>query len=236
MFIAVLENRHCRQNSHVFKSVFRNFSLSFCLCNYFLCLFPEAVKCRRLTIKQCQNSGYNFTSVSEAYQQMVESSAIFQDSEANSTLRKIICMEIAPPCDAKNNQTLIVPCRSMCNEAFNESQSQFINAFKAQKYCSTFPEVPDNITVYGKGYCTLQAWPENGYWPSGLWATLATTGMSLIIMARLNQRPGEEEKKNMTLKRFLEQIFSGHKKFSSSNCFFFQVLFVFILVLSLFSH
>lgn len=99
-------------------------------------------------------------------------------------------MEIAPPCDAKNNQTLIVPCRSMCNDAFNESQSQFIKVFKAQKYCSTFPGFPDK-----KGYCNLQAWPENGYWPSGLWANLATTGMSLIIMDRLNQRPGEEEKK-----------------------------------------
>lgn len=156
---------------------FKTFQFHFVCLGFFLRLFPEAVKCKRLTIKQCQNAGYNFTSVSDAYQQMVESSAIFQDSSVNSTLRKIICMEIAPPCDAKNNQTLIVPCRSMCDDAFNESHSEFVKVFKAQKYCSTFPEFPENTTVDGKEHCTLQDWPDNGYWPSGLWASIATTGM-----------------------------------------------------------
>ena len=103
-----------------------------------------------------------------------ESRAIFQDSDANSMLRKIICMEIAPPCDAKNNQTLIVPCRSVCDDAFNESQSEFLKVFKAQKYCSTFPE---NTTEDEKEHCILRAWPDNGYWPSGLWQSLNTTGI-----------------------------------------------------------
>lgn len=136
----------------------------------FFFLFAEAVKCERLVIKQCQNAGYNFTSVSNDYQSLVQSSSILQDSEMSSTLRKIICMEIAPPCDAKNNRTLLVPCRSMCDEAFNKSRSKFLKIFKAQEYCSAFPE---NTTVDGKEYCSLQAWPENGYWPSSLW----TSGM-----------------------------------------------------------
>ena len=177
MFIVVLENRQCRQNRDVYECLFQTFSLFFCLFKLFLRPFPEAVKCRRLTVKQCQNAGYNVTSVSDAYQQMVESSAIFRDSDANSTLRKIICMEIAPPCDAKNDQTLIVPCRSMCDKAFNESRSEFVKVFKAQKYCSTFPELAHNTTVDGKEYCSLQTWPNNGYWPSNLWASLTTTGM-----------------------------------------------------------
>lgn len=154
-----------------------HFRFFFLLYQLFCVFFPDAVKCTRLAIKQCQNAGYSFTSVSDAYQQIVESSAIFQDSDANSTLRKIICMEIAPPCDAKNNQTLNVPCRSMCDDAFNESQSEFLKVFKAQKYCSTFPESPKNSTGDGRQYCILQDWPVNGYWPSGLWAYLATAGM-----------------------------------------------------------
>ena len=169
----MLQNRQCRHNSDVYEYLFQNFSLSF-LFVYNSFFFSDAVNCTRLTIKQCQNAGYNFTSVSDAYQQMVESSAIFQDGHVNSTLRKIICMEIAPPCDAKNNQKLIVPCRSMCNDAFNESQSEFVKVFKAQKYCSTFPE---NRTGDGKEYCTLRALPVNGYWPSSLWEALPTKGM-----------------------------------------------------------
>lgn len=148
-----------------------------CLYKFFSRSFPEDVNCRRLTIKQCQNAGYNFTSVSDAYQQMVESSAIFQDGGVNSTLRRIICMEIAPPCDAKNKQKLIVPCRSLCDDAYNESQSEFVKVFKTQKYCSTFPESPENTTGNRREYCTLQTWPDNGYWPSGLWESLTTTGM-----------------------------------------------------------
>lgn len=140
-----------------------------------LFLFAEAVKCEKLVIRQCQNAGYNFTSVSNEYQKMVkESSAIFEGSDANSMLRKIICMEIAPPCDAKNNQTLQVPCKSTCNEAFNESRSAFLKVFKAQEYCSAFPE---KTTVHGNEYCSIQAWPDNGYWPSGLWTSLATAGI-----------------------------------------------------------
>lgn len=179
MFATVLQNRQCRLNSGDYEYLFQNFSLSFLFgyISFFSFFFPDAVNCTRLAIKQCQNAGYDYTSVSDAYQQMVaESSAIFQDSDANSTLRKIICMEIAPPCDAKNNQTLIVPCISMCDDAFNESQSKFVKVFKAQTYCSTFPESPDN-TADGREYCTLKDWPGNGYWPSGLWAFLATAGM-----------------------------------------------------------
>ncbi|XP_078378808.1 uncharacterized protein LOC144661959 isoform X4 [Oculina patagonica] len=132
---------------------------------------PEAVKCEELVIKQCQNAGYNSTSVSNAYQKMVQSSTIFQDSDANSALRKIICMEIAPPCDAKNNQKLLVPCRSMCDEAYNKSRSKFLDVFKSRDYCSAFPE---NTHVDGKEYCSLQAWPVNGFWPSGLWTSLTS--------------------------------------------------------------
>ena len=151
----------------------------FAYTSFFLRSFPEDVNCRRLTIKQCQNAGYNLTSVSDAYQQMVESSTIFEDSDVNSTLRKIICMEIAPPCDAKNIQKLIVPCRGLCDHAFNESPSEFVKIFKAQKYCSTFPESPENGTVDGKKYCILQTWPDNGYWPSGLWANLTTVSTTI---------------------------------------------------------
>ena len=140
-----------------------------------LFLFAEAVKCQRLAIRQCQNAGYDFTSVSLEYQKIVESSnAIFKDSEMNSTLRKLICMEIAPPCDAKHNQTLLVPCRSTCHEAYNESQSKFVKVFKARDYCSTFPE---NTTMDGKKYCSLQAWPDNEFWPSGLWQFPSTAGI-----------------------------------------------------------
>ena len=179
MFTTVLQNRQCRQNNGDYEYLFQNLSLSFLFfyISFFAFFFPDAVKCTRLAIKQCQNAGYNFTSVSVAYQKMVESSAIFQDIDVNSTLRKIICMEIAPPCDAKNNKTLIVPCRSMCDDAFNDSQSEFLKVFKTQKYCSTFPELPGNTTGDGKKYCTLQDWPDNGYWPSGLWTLLAAAGM-----------------------------------------------------------
>ncbi|KAJ7377000.1 hypothetical protein OS493_031273 [Desmophyllum pertusum] len=140
----------------------------------------EEVKCRRLVIRQCQNAGYNFTSVSDEYQQMVNSSAIFQDSDVNSKLRKIICMEIAPPCDEKHNKTLLVPCRAMCNDAFNESSAQFLKVFNNTEYCSAFPE---NTTVNGSEYCSLQAWPSNGYWPSSLWTSLDTAEPTLAPTA-----------------------------------------------------
>lgn len=167
MFFTALKTRHSNQDN---ECIFKNFPLSL----FFLSLFPEEVKCRRLVIRQCQNAGYNFTSVSDEYQQMVNSSAIFQDSDVNSKLRKIICMEIAPPCDEKHNKTLLVPCRAMCNDAFNESSAQFLKVFNNTEYCSAFPE---NTTVNGSEYCSLQAWPSNGYWPSSLWTSLDTAGI-----------------------------------------------------------
>ncbi len=138
------------------------------------CLFAEDAKCKKLVIKQCQNAGYNSTTVSNEYQKMVESSTIFNDSDANSTLRKIMCMEIAPPCDTKNNQKLLVPCRSMCEEAYNKSRSKFLDVFKSRDYCSAFPE---NANVDGKEYCSLQGWPVNGFWPSALWTSLTSAGI-----------------------------------------------------------
>lgn len=136
-------------------------------------MFSDDVTCQSLDIKQCAGQGYSLTSVSRAYQKIVETSAIFGDSGINSTLRKIICMELAPPCDYKNNRTLIVPCKPTCETAFKESKAQFLKVFKSRDYCSVFPE---NITMVGQKYCTLQAWPAAGYWPSDLWTSLSLTG------------------------------------------------------------
>jgi len=88
-------------------------------------------------------------------------------------------MEIAPPCDAKHEKKLIVPCKGLCDEAFNESKSQFVKVFMAREYCSTFPEFSENATVDGKKYCTLHKWPDSGYWPSGLWASLSDTTLGM---------------------------------------------------------
>ena len=136
-------------------------------------MFSDDSACRRLDIRQCKGLGYNLTSVSRDYQKMVESSDLFQNSSINSTLRKIICMEVAPPCDYKHNRTLFVPCKSTCVAAFNESRSQFLKVFKNRDYCSVFPV----NTTEGQQYCALQTWPNAGYWPSDLWKSVNTTGI-----------------------------------------------------------
>ena len=107
--------------------------------------------------------------MSSAYQKMVESSNIFKVSDTNSTFRKVICMEVAPPCDYKDNGTLLVPCKSTCEAAFNESKSQFIEVFRSPDYCNAFPM---NDSEHEKAYCRLQTWPEAGYWPSDLWRSI----------------------------------------------------------------
>lgn len=131
----------------------------------------DYVSCKPLSIKQCAGAGYTSTTVSQPYQKLVsESSAIFQNSSSNSTLRKIICMEVAPPCDHKNISTLYVPCKSTCENAYNESTSQFLDVFRSLDYCSVFPTM--NKSYAEQEYCAFQAWPDAGYWPSGLWKSL----------------------------------------------------------------
>ncbi|CAH3149631.1 unnamed protein product [Pocillopora meandrina] len=127
------------------------------------------ITCHKLVLKKCQNMGYNSTSVTTKYQKLVESSTIFHQVDSNSTkLRKVICMEIAPPCDKQNSGKLQVPCRSLCNDAFNESRSQFMKVFKNQRYCSALP----NATTSRQELRQLKTWPDNVYYPSGLWMSL----------------------------------------------------------------
>ncbi|RMX42128.1 hypothetical protein pdam_00001238 [Pocillopora damicornis] len=127
------------------------------------------ITCHKLVLKTCQNMGYNSTSVTTKYQKLVESSTIFNQVGSNSAkLRKVICMEIAPPCDKQNSGKLQVPCRSLCNDAFNESRSQFMKVFKNQKYCSALP----NANKSRQELCQLKTWPDNVYYPSGLWMSL----------------------------------------------------------------
>lgn len=135
--------------------------------------FADYFRCTRMRIDHCSDVGYNFTSVSHVYQDRVQSAGIF--TGINSTLRKIICMELAPPCNKSNSRTLYVPCQSTCKAAFNESKARFLDVFKSPDYCSTFPnESPQS----GKDYCALKTWLSSGYWPSGLWNTLnSSSGM-----------------------------------------------------------
>lgn len=153
----------------------------------FFC-FSDDVKCNRLIISQCAGAGYNFTAVSREYQKIVESNAraIFHDSDANSALRKIICMELAPPCDDKNKRTLFAPCKSTCQAAYNHSKSQFQEIFKSRDYCSVLPV---NKSMGGKEYCAFQAWPRDnaGYWPSNLWTFLRTPGRFTYTLALFPQ-------------------------------------------------
>ena len=120
-----------------------------------------------MAVNHCTSTGYEFTSVSRAYQEMVQSADVFKS--INSTLRKVICMELVPPCNNSNSRTLYVPCKSTCEAAFNESNSQFLESFKSYDYCSTFP---DENPQSGKEYCALKTWPSAGYWPSDLWKRL----------------------------------------------------------------
>ncbi|KAK2573668.1 hypothetical protein P5673_001351 [Acropora cervicornis] len=126
--------------------------------------------CTRMIIRNCSDAGYNFTSVSRAYQQRVQSAGIF--TGINSSLKKVLCMELAPPCNNNNSRTLYVPCQSTCKAAFNESKSQFLGFFKSPDYCSTFP---DENPQSGKEYCALKTWPSSGYWPSGLWKRFSSS-------------------------------------------------------------
>ena len=108
----------------------------------------------------------------------MQSSAIFQGIDGNSTrLLKVICMEIAPPCDKQNDKSLLVPCKSLCDDAYKESPPQFLKIFKDKKYCSTFPEKNSTVSEHAQGHCRLQTWPDNIYWPSGLWTSLGMTGI-----------------------------------------------------------
>ncbi|KAM7444346.1 hypothetical protein ABFA07_007018 [Porites harrisoni] len=131
----------------------------------------DNVTCHELNISQCEDAGYSHTSVSSAYQKILETSDVFNNSKDNSTLRKIICMEIAPPCDNKSNNTLLVPCKTTCEAAFNESKPKFKKIFKSIDYCSAFLKT-DNVE--GQYYCVLQEWPNTGYWPSDLWKRVST--------------------------------------------------------------
>ncbi|XP_044180219.1 hyphal wall protein 2-like [Acropora millepora] len=126
--------------------------------------------CTRMIIRNCNDAGYNFTSVSRAYQQRVQSAGIF--TGINSSLNKVLCMELAPPCNNNNSRTLYVPCQSTCKAAFNESKSKFLGFFKSPDYCSTFP---DENPQSGKEYCALKIWPSSGYWPSGLWKRFSSS-------------------------------------------------------------
>lgn len=136
------------------------------------------VTCHKLVLKQCQKFGYNYTSVTSDYQKLVNSSTIFQRVDGNSTkLRKVICMEIAPPCYNKTSTQLQVPCKSLCDDAFKESRSEFNKVFKDQEYCLAFP----NGTKRGQELCQLQKWPDHVYWPSGLWMSLEMTGILRIV-------------------------------------------------------
>lgn len=136
------------------------------------------VTCHELVLTKCQKMGYNSTSVTTKYQKLVESSTIFHQVDSNSAkLRKVICMEIAPPCDKQNSGKLQVPCRSLCNDAFNESRSQFMKIFKNQRYCSALP----NATTSRQELCQLKTWPDNVYYPSGLWMSLNKKGILRIF-------------------------------------------------------
>lgn len=132
--------------------------------------FTDDFNCTRMIIRNCSDAGYNFTSVSRAYQQRVQSAGIF--TGINSSLKKVLCMELAPPCNNNNSRTLYVPCQSTCKAAFNESKSQFLGFFKSPDYCSTFP---DENPQSGKEYCALKTWPSSGYWPSGLWKRFSSS-------------------------------------------------------------
>lgn len=141
------------------------------------------VTCYSLTINQCADAGYNLTSVSSAYQKILENSDVFNNSKVNSTLRKIICMEVAPPCNKKYNNTLLVPCKTTCETAFNESKPQFEKIFKSSNYCSAFLKTNN---VGGQDYCVLQEWPNTGYWPSDLWKRVST-GKFMTLYDTLKQ-------------------------------------------------
>ena len=145
--------------------------------------YSDDVTCSPLRISHCANAGYSFTRVSRAYQDMVESSKIFQG--VNSTLKKVICMELAPPCETNKSRTVYVPCRSTCEAANNESNSKFLDFFKSSDYCSTFPYEKHKS---GKAYCALRTWPNTGYWPSHLWERISSTGIccSIFFLALIN--------------------------------------------------
>ena len=138
--------------------------------------YSDDVTCSPQRISHCANAGYSFTRVSHAYQDMVESSKIFQG--VNSTLKKVICMELAPPCETNKSRTVYVPCRSTCEAAYNESNSKFLDFFKSSDYCSTFPYEKHKS---GKAYCALRTWPNTGYWPSYLWKRISSTGICCSI-------------------------------------------------------
>ena len=145
---------------------------------FFMYIHFSGVTCHELVLKKCQKMGYNSTSVTTKYQKLVESSTIFHQVDSNSAkLRKVICMEIAPPCDKQNSGKLQVPCRSLCNDAFNESRSQFMKIFKNQRYCSALP----NATTSRQELCQLKTWPDNVYYPSGLWMSLNKKGILRIF-------------------------------------------------------
>ena len=115
--------------------------------------------------------------MSSAYQKILETSDVFNNSKDNSTLRKIICMEVAPPCDNKSNNTLLVPCKTTCEAAFNESKPKFKEIFKSSDYCSAFLKTAN---VEGQDYCVLQEWPNTGYWPSDLWKRVSTGNFTTL--------------------------------------------------------
>ena len=115
--------------------------------------------------------------MSSAYQKILETSDVFNNSKFNPTLRKIICMEVAPPCDNKYNNTLLVPCKTTCEAAFNESKPQFMEIFNSSDYCSAFPKTDSDD---GQDYCVLQKWPNTGYWPSDLWKRVSTGNFTTL--------------------------------------------------------
>lgn len=127
--------------------------------------------CEMMVIPQCSDLGYNHTTLSPKAQKNLLTNDILKSlTNVNTSLKRLVCAELVPPCFPESKGELYTACRSDCKLASTNSKSQFTNFFKSVEYCAALSN--NSVANHGQ-FCKLTAWPKSGYWPSGLRWTLS---------------------------------------------------------------